>query len=100
MTIYIVYGDGTGQIAPHHPFSPVYEKFRDVCQSREGELTVMQVMECVVTLAITASLNMKATFDSGGKPLTMDEIAQSICFQIMCGVKEASDAVGAGATKQ
>lgn len=104
MSIKLFPDDGT-PILPSHPFAPVYEQFRDIAKAETA--TVQHVVECVVTIALTAAANMKTTFDSIERergndscPLTHAAIVRTLCMHIMEASKEVAESVGEGATKQ
>lgn len=90
------------------PFAPVYEAMRDVMTKGEKPLTFGQIMDGVVSLVVTATLNIHVSLrdadpDNPEVP-SPKSIAQSFCFHIMRATAEAEEGarqrIGLGVTKQ
>jgi len=80
---------------PSLPFWPVYVAMREVMTRSKAPLTLEQVVDGVVSLVLTAAINIHLTFKENAKSEdsvpTIESIVQVICLQAM---KAAPDAAG------
>jgi hypothetical protein len=85
------------------PFLPVYVAFRDVLTGSE-RVTVEHVIEAVVSVALTAAINMKIQFRDDPNCPSVEGLVRVLCVHMMGAAKDAerelAEQTGAGATRQ
>lgn len=102
---------GVGEIPPEiaerykdSPFLPVCVAFHDVLRNYRGELTVGQLLDAAVSIAVTSAINLHIQYlhDPNGPSITA--FASEICHSIMEAAAKAeaefAQQTGQGATKQ
>jgi hypothetical protein len=107
MTITKVHIGDSEELLPEvqTPFLPVYAAFRDVMIHKDGPpVTLEHVIEAVVSLALTAAINMRLQFKDDPNCPSVEGLSRVLCFHIMVGARDAerelSQHMGDGATRQ